>query len=307
MIKTRKSNPNKPYRLLVYGVEGVGKSTFAANAEKPIFISAEGGTDRIKKKGGVDEMENIKSWDDVLRAVDELTNDTHGFKTVVLDSADWLEGLAHEKILAGQSKTITTVDGGYGSGYRKTQNMFQELVKKLSHLRDKKHMNVIFVAHAHVRPVKDPTLPEHDQFEIKLHEMPSSIIREWVDGVFFVRFKMFVQAESGRAFSDGTRALYTVRDAGYQAKNRFDMPPEFEFTTDIWKELMPYIKSGPVAQDEKPAEDTLSEINRLISELKDEKLKKTVQETTTKAGDDKTKLAKILERLQTLTKNKGDA
>lgn len=38
-----------PPRILVYGIEGVGKSTFAARFPKPVFIQTEDGLDNMPR------------------------------------------------------------------------------------------------------------------------------------------------------------------------------------------------------------------------------------------------------------------
>ena len=38
---------NRPPRIMIYGAEGVGKSTFAASAPNPVFIQTEDGLGEI--------------------------------------------------------------------------------------------------------------------------------------------------------------------------------------------------------------------------------------------------------------------
>jgi hypothetical protein len=173
-------------------------------------------------------------------------------------------------------------------------------------------MNVIFLAHSHVKPVKDPEMPhDYDQFEIKLHELPSAVIREWVDLVGFVRFSTTVKAseetDKARAYGDGERVIYLEKRPAFQAKNRYGMPPELPFTLEIWDELMPYIKKGAQAPQEKTSVDLKSQVEELKAKITDKNLLEKIQVTIDGAGDDQKKLASILERLQTLTKTKGDA
>lgn len=296
---------------MVYGPEGVGKSTLGAKAEKPLFIAAEGGSDQLTDVNGqpIHELEGIHDWDAMLAGVRSLASGKHDFKTLVLDSADWLEALAHKKLLAGSSKTITTVDGGYGSGYRKTQNMFQDLIVALTDLREKSDMNIIITAHSHVKPVKDPdAVEDYDSFEIKCHELVSSALREWVDALFFVRFQTHVKGASdeksrGRAFGDDTRILYTVKRPAFQAKNRYGIPPQLPFTLDVWDQLMPYIRRGEVAL-------SVADIDAVINELApkvDAALQVKVLDAIKDAGDDYVKKLAIMKRLQTLTNTKAEA
>ena len=309
-LQTRKGNPNKPPRIMIYGVEGVGKSTFGAKAERPIFISPEGGTDRLRNASNelVDEITGIATWLDVRNAVKTLITEKHDFQTVVLDSADWIEKLCHQFIIGQSGKSITTVNGGYGAGYRQSEILHKELIEDISQLREKRNMNIVITAHAHVKPVKDPSMMEdYDSFEIKTHEMVSSLWREWVDALFFVRFKTFIktseESDKARALSDGTRVLYTVKQPSFQAKNRYGMKPEYDFTENFWNEFSEHRKQVTPSQDETNTLDLLrSELNELWLQIKDETLQTTVRNTVLKAGNDVQKLNVILNRLKELKK-----
>lgn len=308
-IVTKKSNPNNPARVLVYGMEGVGKSTLGAKSEKPVFITPEGGADQLTDSQGnpIEQMSDVSTWADLMAAVNALITEKHDFKTLVLDSADWIEGLAHKAIIGNSGKTITTVNGGYGSGYRQSQNMHQALIEQLKVLREKKGMNIIVTAHAHVKEVKDPEMTEsYDSFEIKCHELVSSIWREWVDGLFFVRFRTFTKTEEGaakaKAFTDGTRVLYAQKTPAFQAKNRYGMPAEMDFTEGFWSEFMKYARKGPKAETVKSVKDEIAEMYLTITQ---EKIKKGVEDSMQEAGEDLTKLIVIRDRLREVTQKKG--
>lgn len=333
-METRKSNPNKPLRIMPYGVEGVGKSTLGAKSDRPIFISPEGGTDQLTNSSGepVDEMlfkepklgsdgkpvyTSIDNWDKLIASLKRLVIEPHDFKTVVLDSADWIEGLAHRKIIGSSDKTITTVDGGYGAGYRKSQNMHQELIEILATLRDARNMNVVVPAHAHVKTVKDPgVVDDYDAFEIKCHEFVSSLWREWVDGLFFIRFKTFSKSgelndtAKARAFSDGTRVIYTVKQPAFQAKNRYGMPPEMVFTENFWQDLVGYARKAPKQDDPVAVEELrcrmLDDIVAMVGFV-DEPTRMKVMAHVEEKKNDIEELKATLARLEEITniKRKG--
>lgn len=307
MVVIKKSNPNKPVRVMVYGVEGVGKSTLGAKSEKPIFLSPEGGSDQLTDINGdpIDEIDGLDTWDKLIEAIKWLTTNEHGYKTAVFDSADWIESLCHAKIIGPTNKSISTIDGGYGAGYRKSQAMHKDLIDQISILRDKCGMNIVVTAHAHVKAVKDPGMMEdYDSFEIKCHEMVSSLWREWVDGLFFVRFNTFVKTSDdttkARAMTDGTRVIYTVKQPAFQAKNRYGMPPELEFTPDFWKELVKYAKGGI---REESIEQVSAEIDAMILKL-DDQTKETVVKHLSESQGNVSKLVAIRNRLRQLTGEK---
>lgn len=304
MLQTRKSDPTKPPRVMIYGHEGVGKSTFGAKAYKPIFLSPEGGTDHLSNSDGgpVDELVGISTWDGLRAGIKNLMTEAHEFKTVVLDSADWIEGLAHAHIIGKSGFTIITVNKGYGAGYRQSQNMHQELIADLSELREKRNMSVIITAHAHVRAVKDPdSSHDYDAFEIKCHEQVSSLWREWCDALFFVRFRTFTKSsdetERARALTDYSRSVHAIKNPAYQAKNRYGMPPELDFTENFWSEFMQYAKKGVQTET---VEQLLSEISELTDTVADEAIRNAVVDSTFKAGQDVARLTAIRARLKSI-------
>lgn len=304
-LQTKKANPNRPVRAMIYGLEGVGKSSLGARSDNPIFISPEGGADQLKKADGslVDEAVGVNSWETLIATVKDLIKEKHDFKTVVLDSADWIEGLAHSKIIGNSGKTIVTANGGYGSGYRQSQNMHQDLISLLSELRDKRDMNIILTAHAHVKAVKDPEMmSDYDAFEIKCHELVSALWREWVDALFFVRFRTFTKtnedASKARALSDGTRVVYTEKRPAFQAKNRYGMPAELPFTLDFWNELMKYARLGPKAET---AEEIRNQIDDLINRVSDEAIRNGATKSVFDAGENLGQLKVIRGRLMEIT------
>lgn len=304
-LLTRKSNPNKPPIVMIYGREGTGKSTFGARAPKPVFVSPEGGSDRLATAEGapVDEMPNVNSWSSARGAIKSIAKEDHDFKTLVLDSADWLEKLCHADIIGTSGKSITTVNGGYGAGYRQAEQMHRELIADLSEIREKRNMNIVVCAHAHVKQAKDPEmLHDYDTYEIKCHELVSALWREWVEGLFFVRFKTFTKTsddtEKARALGTDERVVYTVQRPAFQAKNRFGMPAEMEFTLNYWNDFMQYAAKG--AQPESP-DEILREIQSLHQKVKEEATAKAVAETILKAGRNPIQLGQIRSRLKEIT------
>ena len=85
----RKGPIRAPIRVLGYGAEGVGKSTFATGAPSPIWLGAEGGTMALD----VERLPEPKTWDEAMSSLSDVRNDAHDFKTLVLDPLGWLEPL----------------------------------------------------------------------------------------------------------------------------------------------------------------------------------------------------------------------
>lgn len=232
------TNKPEPYRLLIYGIEGVGKSKFGAESEKPIFISVEGGTSHLRTRdmGKVPVMPGVNSFKDIKDSVLELITEKHDFKTLVLDSLDWIESFAHKEIIGDSTKDIIRVNGGYGAGYRESQSMHVGLKDLIERLRVERQMNIILTAHYEIKPVKNPeAIADYDGFRIKLHEYVSSLWREYVDCTFYAKFETLVAApkdgEKVIVTGQGKRLMYTQARPHFQAKNRYNLP--FEMPVDF--------------------------------------------------------------------------
>ena len=131
---------NKPPRILLYGQEGVGKSCTAAQAPNPVFIQTEDGLDEINTA----KFPLAKSLNDVLNALAALRDEQHDFRTVVLDSADWLERLIWDKVCQDFGvRSIEKADGGYGKGYVHALAYWRQIVSLLNDLRNVRGMIVI--------------------------------------------------------------------------------------------------------------------------------------------------------------------
>ena len=220
----------KPPRIMIYGSEGVGKSTFAASAPNPIFIQTEDGLGEINCR----KFPLANSLSEVLAELAALRDEPHEYLTVVIDSADWLERLIFDEVCKEFGvRSIEKADGGYGKGYTHALTHWRKVVNLLQELRDKRGMVVILVAHAKVERFEDPENAAYDRYTPRLHKHAASLIAEWVDAVLFANKKFRVSKDGNdRAVAmpigadGGERVIRTVGSPACIAKNRFGLPGE---------------------------------------------------------------------------------
>lgn len=221
---------NKPPRLMIYGSEGVGKSTFGASAPNPIFIQTEDGLGEINCR----KFPLATSVSEVLAELTALRDEPHDFQTVVIDSADWLERLIFDEVCREFGvRSIEKADGGYGKGYVDALAHWRKVINLLQELRDKRNMIVILVAHAKVERFEDPENAAYDRYTPRLHKHAAGLIAEWVDAVLFAN-KKFRLSKDGNDRSvatpigadGGDRFIRTVGSPACIAKNRFSLPSE---------------------------------------------------------------------------------
>jgi hypothetical protein len=214
-----------PRRIVLAGVEGIGKSTFAAAAPKPIFLGIEDGTAQLD----VSRFPSPETFQDVLDAVAELISTEHDFRTLVVDTIDWLEPLIWQHCCRRDSKANIEAYG-FGKGFQVAQVEWQRLLKGIEQLRREKRMEVIFLAHTHQKTFKNPSGEDFDRYEMKLNTKAAGLVKEWCDILLFAAYETFAvkaeQALKAKGFSTGARYIYTERTAAYDAKNRHSLPPQ---------------------------------------------------------------------------------
>jgi len=241
-----KGRQNAPIRALAYGPEGIGKSTFAAAWPKPLFVDAEAGTLRLD----VDRIQPL-SWAAVLQTVDELATDCNGYKTLVFDTADWLEKLAMQAVLAKyQQDSIEAF--GYGKGYTYTAEEWKRFLDQVAVLQAKTGMHVLFLGHAWMRKFEQPDeAGAYDRWETKLSKQVGPATKEWADLILFLNYKTIVVETDGKAKAQGgKRVMFAEHHPCWDAKNRFNLPAELPLTFDAIAGIFP--KVAPTSIPEKP-------------------------------------------------------
>lgn len=255
----RKGLRPAPDRILLVGTEGVGKSTFAAAAPSPIFLAAEDGVRHLD----VASFPEPKSFADVLDALRSLATETHEYRTLVLDTVDWIEPLIWQHVCE-RNGWPTIEEPGYGKGYAVATEEWRRLLVALDHLRTARSMEVILLAHATVKTFKNPAGTDFDRYECKLQKGAAALLREWCDANLFAVYEEFVKEGKGLArakgVSTGARVLKTVRTAAWDAKNRHGLPEELPL------DYAAYAEARAAGQPASP-EALATEIQQLVERL----------------------------------------
>lgn len=225
MLNIIEGKEKRPLKIVIYGPEGIGKSTFASQFPDPLFIDTEGGTSNLD----IRRIKCNKTWDELIAIVKEIHDDPTVCKTMVLDTADWSETLCTNAVCEKYRKN-NIEDFGYGKGYVYLVDEYAKLLSLLDQLIEV-GINVVITAHAKPRKFE---LPEEqgafDRYEMKLSKQVAPLLKEWSDALFFVNYKIYVVTteNNSKKAQGGKRVLYTTHNPTYDAKNRFDLPEELE-------------------------------------------------------------------------------
>ena len=233
----RKNDAMSAPRIMVYGVEGIGKSTFGAGAPNPVYILTEDGLGSLK----VDHFPLAISFQDVMDAIASLYKDNHAFETVVIDSLDWLEAIIQREI----EQKYDAKDLAYGKGSLIAAERWREILDGLNALRNDKGMAVILIAHTTIKRFDSPEVEPYDRYQPKLQERSNAVVREWADAVLFANYKTIVKKDdvgfnqtNNRGISTGERLLFTSERPAYMAKNRYNMPESIPLSWDAFAEAI---------------------------------------------------------------------
>lgn len=278
-----KGKQDKPKRIVLYGVEGIGKSTFGANAPKPIFIGAEDGTAHLDV-----ERLTIETWRDLLDVVRLLTNDPHEYQTFVLDTLDWVEPMLWDFICKRDS--MANVEAyGYGKGYITALDEWRVLLAALERMQAARKMHVILLAHSWIKPFKNPEGDDFDRYEMKLHAKAAGLIKEWAETVLFTNYETFASKDAKtkrvKGVSTGARLMYTTRCAAFDAKNRNNLA---DFLPLSWAEFV----EGCTQNSPTDPATLRAEIERK-AKVVGGAVEKNTMDALAKAGDDVEKLTQL--------------
>lgn len=245
-MKITTGKQTRAQRVVIYGVESVGKSTFAAQFPKPLFLDIEQGTSHLD----VDRCD-INSWKQLTEALAEAK--ATDYQTIVIDSADWAERLCVEDLLATSKKT-SIEDFGFGKGWVMVAERMSRMLSSIDMLIDA-GKNVVLIAHSKIVRFEAPdALAAYDRYELKLSKQSSPLLKEFADELWFLRFKTKVSTSDtgrGKGIGGKERILLTTHSAAYDAKTRSGLAEELPLEWASVSHLFKVAKAAPAPEQPK--------------------------------------------------------
>lgn len=232
-VSSSKAKEFPPQKIVIYGTPGIGKTTFAATFPKPVLLRTEDGAAALD----IPTFPAIpKNLEQVRQALRTLYRGGHQFKTLIVDSLDWLEPLVFDEVCRDGAKEKIE-DFGYGKGYANAKEKWRDLLHILETLKNKTKMNVVAVAHAVPVSVDLPDLDPFQRYSMKLNKHGSALWMEWADMILFVNYKANIKRDSegkstGKAAGSGERVIFTQERPAYQAKSRWPLDEEIHIGND---------------------------------------------------------------------------
>lgn len=225
----------RPPKVVLYGPPGVGKSTWAASAPKPVVIQTEDGLTHIDVPhfplAQPDALGSRNEFDYVMACLGLLDADKTGYKTVIIDTLDALEAAIWQKVEDVSGKAVA--DHGFGKGYLKAMDYWREFTVKLDTLRNERHMAIILIGHSDIENYAPPECEPYDRHVLRLHKKARALIEDYADELLFATFKVFTTTVKGafdkeitRAIGSGERVVYSHERPTHRAKTRAGLPEE---------------------------------------------------------------------------------
>jgi len=247
-----------PNRYIIPGVEGIGKTSFAAYAPSPIFIETRGetGLETLIDAGRlppIPHFPELQSWGEMTSAIQQLLDGEHSYRTLVIDTLNGAERLCHEMICARDFKGDWGEHGfsNYQKGYEIALADWRNFLASLDMLREVRKMSILCLCHVRVKTFKNPEGADYDRWTPDIHEKTWGLTHKWSDAVLFMNYETFVNEKDpkkkGKATSTQQRIMFTERHAAYDAKNRFGLPSEIELGNsgqEAWNAFLNTLKQA---------------------------------------------------------------
>jgi hypothetical protein len=264
----RENGSGLPNRAIVHGPEGSGKSSLGACAPRPVFLMTRGetGLETLIDAGRVPETPHfpeVQNWEELLVAVQSLLEETHDYRTLVLDTLNGCERLCHEYVCERDFNGQWGRDGftAFMTGYEVALGEWRLFLEALDRLRVQRRMSILALAHTRISTFKNPEGPDYDRYTVDVHAKTWGLTHKWADLVLFLNFVSHIEARKsdtkGKARGGSRRVLYTARTAAFDAKNRHGLPEQIDAgssAAETWHNLVAALQAArqysPVAAAE---------------------------------------------------------
>ncbi len=259
----------KAPRILLLGVEKIGKTTFACGSKvedgqvvdyglnSPVILPVRGeeGANDIP----VTKTPVANSIDDVMGWIEGLYSQEHDHQTIVIDSASALEPLIFDSVCRAHNvKSIEKVGGGYGKGYTEALALWRELTEGLDALRTRRNMASIIIGHVKIKRFDDPAGDSYDQYQFDIHEKAANLLFRWADLILFANTKVVVKKEEqgfgktkARGIDAGQRFLFTQKKPAHPGGGRgiygqlpYELPLDWQSFAEATSEIINNTTTG---------------------------------------------------------------
>lgn len=215
-------------RIVLVGGSKLGKTTWAAQWPKPIFVCdyQERGLEDLKVKGLVDRSIMVapamQSWNAVMKVCSQLAYDTHSYQTAVFEGITGFEQLCFRYCCAEDYNNNWTKyrEGFYNfSNGPKTaaKKYWPEFLDRLETMANR-GIHVILTGHTSVK-TKNTTSEEFDAEVTYCDKETWAITHRWAEAILVVTLHSTVT--DGKVVSEPSRVIHCEKRSEYDGGNRY--------------------------------------------------------------------------------------
>ena len=233
MLNIQKGISAAPPKVVIYGPEGIGKSTLASKFPAPLFIDVENGTSRLDVSRLTLADKSYSSFKTALKELSATPPDE--YRTLVVDTGDMLDNMISANVIANGGNKIESIeDFGFGKGYTHIMEEWMKLLDRLWEFQKRNGWGVVFVCHAAPRKVDLVSQGlSYTQWSLKLSQKAVACLKEWADFILFLNYDVtIVKTGEGKGAKTkavgGDRTVFCTHSNYYEAKNRGGLPDSLE-------------------------------------------------------------------------------
>ena len=255
LTKLNTKGPKLPSKMVLHGVEGVGKTSFFGQGSNCAFLMSRGETGLLTllDSGQVKPtayLPEILTWEQLLASLDAFLEQDHDHKMLVIDTLNGMERLCHEYVCKDRFKSDWGPKGfgNFQQGYDSALSDWRDMLYRLDRIRDR-GIAVGCIAHTVVRNHRNPEGADFDRWVAALHPKTWTLTAGWADMILFANYVVHLDEDGPRAkgFGGTDRVLNTQRSASWDAKNRHGLPEEIDMgdsASEAWKNFTKAIKDA---------------------------------------------------------------
>ena len=242
-LKLNVGRKPEPPRIILFGPNAIGKSTYLSKAKNHVILDFENGLSQID----CTRTDVIKDWMTLITTLGLLASEPKDMDWLGIDSLEWLEHLIHQQVVDEEdsNKVKSIADIGYGKGYAAAAVKWQYILQALEYIRRTRNCGIVCVAHAEPYRIEPPDMDSYDQYQPALHKSARALLTEWCDELFYVGYKVHLRKEDmgynkerALAIGSGERYIRTQETPAIMAKSRLTLPAEIPFEWEYFVEQL---------------------------------------------------------------------
>jgi DNA polymerase III delta prime subunit len=240
--------------IMLYGPPGEGKTTVAAQMDKPLFVATAGeqGIHIHKKHKRVDPTIPVidlpqlfdadcipansghPGWEKAIEVLDRFGSTKHDRKTLVFDSVSGLEQISYQHCASRlfDGKITDPEFTSFARGATMAANVYwqTEFLPRCLELAAK-GFNVVLIAHSSFKNTRNPIGPDFDKYRPELGKTVFEVLNKSLQGLFYLGRDVSVmvnQATKKKIVTSDRRFIGLMPSTYYEAKSWLSSSSEGE-------------------------------------------------------------------------------